>query len=69
LSKAALGPIHRLPQKRAGDKKRSRCDKPPILLIWPHPKLLVLAIILGVWLMMFGILQIFIGVGIRAGAE
>jgi uncharacterized membrane protein HdeD (DUF308 family) len=40
-----------------------------IVLIWPHPSLLVLAIILGVWLLMFGVLQIFIGIGIRAGAE
>jgi uncharacterized membrane protein HdeD (DUF308 family) len=40
-----------------------------IVLIWPHPSLLVLAVILGVWLLMFGVLQIFIGVGIRAGAE
>jgi uncharacterized membrane protein HdeD (DUF308 family) len=40
-----------------------------IVLIWPHPSLLVLAVILGVWLLMFGVLQIFIAIGIRAGAE
>jgi uncharacterized membrane protein HdeD (DUF308 family) len=40
-----------------------------VVLIWPRPSLLILAIILGVWLLMFGILQIFIGIGIRAGAE
>jgi uncharacterized membrane protein HdeD (DUF308 family) len=39
-----------------------------ILLIWPHPTLLVLAVILGVWLLMFGVLLIFIAVGIRTGA-
>ncbi len=37
-----------------------------IVLIWPHPSLLVLAVILGVWLIMFGILQIFIAIGIRS---
>ena len=40
-----------------------------IVLVWPHPSLLVLAVILGVWLLMFGVLQIFIAIGLRAGAE
>jgi uncharacterized membrane protein HdeD (DUF308 family) len=40
-----------------------------IVLIWPHPSLLVLAIILGVWLLMFGVFQIFLAIGIRAGAK
>jgi uncharacterized membrane protein HdeD (DUF308 family) len=40
-----------------------------IVLIWPHPTLLALAVILGVWLLMFGVLQIFIAIGMRAGAE
>jgi uncharacterized membrane protein HdeD (DUF308 family) len=40
-----------------------------IVLIWPHPSLLILAIILGVWLLMFGVLQIFLAIGIRAGAK
>jgi uncharacterized membrane protein HdeD (DUF308 family) len=40
-----------------------------ILLIWPHPTLLVLAVILGVWLLMFGVLLIFLAIGLRAGAK
>ncbi len=40
-----------------------------IVLSWPRPSLLMLAVILGGWLLMFGILQIFIGIGVRAGAE
>jgi uncharacterized membrane protein HdeD (DUF308 family) len=40
-----------------------------IVLIWPHPSLLVLAIILGVWLLMFGVLQIFLAIGIRADTK
>jgi uncharacterized membrane protein HdeD (DUF308 family) len=39
-----------------------------ILPIWPRPTLLVLAVILGIWRVMFGVLLIFITVGIRAGA-
>jgi uncharacterized membrane protein HdeD (DUF308 family) len=41
----------------------------PSVLIWPYPTLLVLAVSLGVWLLMFGVLLIFTAVGIRAGTQ
>jgi uncharacterized membrane protein HdeD (DUF308 family) len=40
-----------------------------IMLIWPHPSLLVVAVLLGVWIVLFGILQIFLGIGIRAATH
>jgi uncharacterized membrane protein HdeD (DUF308 family) len=40
-----------------------------IVLVWPEPTLLVLAILLGVWLILFGFVQIFLGFGVRAAAE
>jgi uncharacterized membrane protein HdeD (DUF308 family) len=40
-----------------------------IVLIWPHPSLLVIAVLIGVWIVMFGIFQIFLGIGIRVGAK
>jgi uncharacterized membrane protein HdeD (DUF308 family) len=40
-----------------------------IVLIWPHPSLLVIAVLVGVWIVTFGIFQIFLGIGIRLGAQ
>lgn len=40
-----------------------------ILLVWPEPTLLVLAIILGVFLILFGFLQLVIALGLRAAAR
>jgi uncharacterized membrane protein HdeD (DUF308 family) len=36
-----------------------------ILLVWPKPSLLVLAIILGIFLLFFGVLQLLIAFGLR----
>jgi uncharacterized membrane protein HdeD (DUF308 family) len=36
-----------------------------ILLVWPQPSLLVLAVILGIFLLFFGVLQLLIAFGLR----
>ncbi len=39
-----------------------------ILLIWPKPSLLVLAVILGIFLLVFGVLQLIVAFGLRSAA-
>jgi uncharacterized membrane protein HdeD (DUF308 family) len=40
-----------------------------ILLVWPKPSLLVLAVILGIFLLFFGILQLLIAFGLREASR
>lgn len=40
-----------------------------ILLAWPEPSLLVLAVVLGVFLLFFGVLQLLIAFGLRSASR
>lgn len=40
-----------------------------IVLIWPGPTLLVLAIVLGIWLLIFGVMEIMAGFRLRRAHE
>jgi uncharacterized membrane protein HdeD (DUF308 family) len=40
-----------------------------ILLVWPKPSLLVLAVILGIFLLFFGILQLLIAFGLHEASR
>ncbi len=40
-----------------------------ILLAWPQPTLLVLAVILGIFLLFFGVLQLLIALGLRQASK
>jgi uncharacterized membrane protein HdeD (DUF308 family) len=40
-----------------------------VVLVWPAPTLVVLAVVLGVWLIVFGILQLSIAYGLHKAAR